>query len=215
MRQSPCGGTFIDVSTRSHSIHAARLNVCVVSNLPPGADMQRVFDAHIPSTSAWQERLVRACRICTILVVALCVGLQGLALSADRALGQPHYHHHVKSLVVRAHEMHEALRQRNESLNQHADANEGALHEHPHSHRQLSRHKHDPGDSSVVYADTGDHASSGSSPGSLPRSVHDLDGLIRIPELRTANGLEEQWPPDGAPLFRSNITAPPLPPPRA
>jgi hypothetical protein len=183
--------------------------------LPTGADMPRILDAHTLSAHSWREHLARACRICTLVALALCVGLQGMALSADRALGQPHYHQHINSLVVRAHDMHEALRQRNESLNEHAAANNGAPHEHPHSHRHLSRHAHDPGDSSAVYADTGDHASSGSSPGSLPRSVHDLDGLIRIPELRTATGVDVQWPPDNAPLFRSNITAPPLPPPRA
>jgi hypothetical protein len=152
--------------------------------------------------------------------LVLCVLLQGLALSAELALGRAHHHIDVPRMVAAAHALHDAqlrLQRRVSSLREvdtQANHDETQPGHHHHHHLELARHRHAPDDASVVYAQQDTSALSGGDLNALPRSVHDLDGLFFWLPLLHAAAAAGSWPVGAPHGFRSHVTLPLERPPR-
>ncbi len=125
--------------------------------------MTLAFQMHSTTRLAACARWLRRVVLC---LVAGCLGLQGVALSADRALGGTHFHLPVTHSDAK----------RPDALDGHRYALEIAL---PTDHQGLQQHEHEAGLSGVVYVADDDSASTLNPHTTLPRSIHDLDVLMR------------------------------------
>ncbi len=130
-----------------------------------------------PALAAWWWRLA-------LCVVACCVGVQGVALSAERVLGGRHVH------LPSTH----ALAQHVSDLDGHryapeifVSSNDPAL-----EHSDVHQHGHDAGVSGVVHIGDDGGAATPNPHATLIRSVHDLDPLIPslgiVPDDERAQG---------------------------
>lgn len=154
---------------------------------------------------------------CILCLLAACVGLQGLSISAQRIHGQEHYH---VGASVSGHAHHEAPHAHGDDDGPDDDGHDDHdLHHaaagHAHGHDYPAHHDHAAGEEGVVYVAHGDTSPS---PGHLPavtRTGADLDGVIAYvhPVAERAGG--RRWPPTGASVFRSQSHLPPERPPRA
>lgn len=177
-------------------------------------------------------------------LLAVCMGLQAVALSAQRTFGRAHHHisterpagqqslkkdvtvarmRFVHSYDVPGRQASHGARPVEQVRNyERSDAaghpnRPGIAHplDQGHGHTGLAHHDHDATDGSVVYAAVD---SPTPSPGHVPapaRGVHDLDGLMRKPDWPLDTGLPDRWLAVAAPLIRSHVALVPQRPPRA
>ena len=150
-------------------------------------------------------------------VLALCLSMQAVALSAQRVLG--HVHHHrsagqaaspepsrrevaaTRMLFVHAYEL--------TKREVRAQAGPG------HHHAGLARHEHETGDTTAVYVDE-DHGLPATTHGLAPaRTLHDLDGLVPGLALPPAARAPYRWLAMAPALIRSHVTPPLERPPQA
>ena len=154
-----------------------------------------------------------------LCMLAFCVGLQGLALSAQRAVGRSHHHLGAEraaglasigkavagpaSLFVHSYDVaQEKVRDHDHPPDRAQPASKA------HGHAGLDHHEHDAGDATVVYAEE-DHGIA--SPAQVPaptRGVHDLDGLMPRPDAPRDTGVPDCWLAVSVPVIRSHITPP-------
>jgi len=135
-----------------------------------------------------------------LCIVACCVGVQGVALSAERVLGGRHFH------LASAH----AATRHVSDLDGHRytpdifdPSNDLGL-----EHSDLQQHDHEFGTPGVIHvADDGD-ASSQNSHASLIRNVHDLDLLIPSFDLPTDDGSAQGWAAARSSRFDSHVSPP-------
>ena len=154
-----------------------------------------------------------------LCLIAFCIGLQGMALSAQRAAGRAHHHLGAelaaglasigkavagpKSLFVHSYDVaREQLRDHDHPTDSAQPASKA------HGHAGLAHHEHDAGDATVVYIEE-DHGIA--APAQVPaptRGGHDLDGLMRAPDAARDNGTLDLWLAAAAPMIRSHVTPP-------
>lgn len=152
-----------------------------------------------------------------LCLIAFCIGLQGIALSAQRAAGRALHHLGAElaaglasigkaagvpaSLFVHSYDLaRKTLRDHDHPPDRAQPASKA------HGHARLAQHEHDAGDATVVYAEE-DHGTA--SPVQVPaptRGVHDLDGLTPRPETARDTGVPDRWWAFAAPIIRSHIT---------
>lgn len=130
--------------------------------------------------AAWWRRLA-------LCAIAWCLGVQGMALSAERVLGGRHFHVHVTSV-------HAAVRHTSD-LDGHRyapeifDADSASALE----HSDLQQHEHDIGLSGVIHVADDGNASSQNPHTTWVRSVHDLDLLIPCFDLAVVDEQGSRW----------------------
>lgn len=168
---------------------------------------------------------------CALCVLAFCLGLQGVALSAQRALGQAHYHLSAARSMNQAMTGHE---NGNAAHDEQGHRHSGRGIDEPahgpdvghdpeaapergqvHSHAGLAHHDHAAAVDDVVYVADDDHASSPGTVATATRSVHDLDGMMPRLESLADSGSLDHRPDTGPSQFRSHVTHPLERPPRA
>ena len=146
-----------------------------------------------PGLAAWWRRSA-------LCVVAACVGMQGVALSAERALGGRHFH----ASPVHAAERHvsdlDGHRYAPEIFN---PASDPAL-----DHSDLQQHDHDASMPGVMHVADEGSASSQSPHATLVRSVHDLALLIPAFEWPPADEAALGWAATRASGFESHVSPP-------
>ena len=152
--------------------------------------------AQTPAT-AWRPALAAWCRRLVLCVVASCVGVQGVALSADRVLGSRHVH--VADVQAPAHPVGDLDGHR--YAPEIADASDRTARDGtvPH-HQEVQQHDHDVDLPGVIRVADDGGTSSQKSPASLVRSVHDLDPLIPtldLPPTGQAASTRSTPPPRG------------------
>ena len=146
-----------------------------------------------PALAAWWRRLA-------LCVVACCVGVQGVALSAERALASRHFH------LASAH----AAARHVGDLDGHRYAPEifDPANDPPLEHAELQQHDHDVGLPGVIHvADDGSVASQNPH-ATLIRSAHDLDLLIPSFELLPDDEAAQRWASTRSSRFDSHISPP-------
>lgn len=145
-----------------------------------------------------------------MLLLVCCVGLQGIAVSAQRAGGR--LHHHIPVAQHAGHgDGHGASHQHAHDFDHQDDDHD---HDHGHDHPDLADHGHELGDRSVVHVVDGDQDTSPSQP-APPLRAHDLDGLlIRVAVVPDPGG-RDRWPREAALVIRSFVSSPLERPPSA
>lgn len=159
-----------------------------------------------PQVGNWLHRLTTGCRLCVLWVVACCVGVQGMALSADRVLGSRHLH---LAAVQPA-------SQRTTDLDGHRYAPEifDPSVDTTLAHAELQRHDHVPWLAGVIHWLDDDSVSSNHPHATLVRSVHDLDLLMPRLVLPTDDDATSEWAMAASDRFDSHISSPIERPPR-
>jgi hypothetical protein len=163
-------------------------------------------------------------------LLALCVGLQGMALSSMRALGRSHYHLAPSTSapdwgrMQRAPAMQAVLDWVKTLqppvpnalfVHQRASADTALDPGHQHAHATRAHHAHDAHDRSAVWV-ADDDGSALQNQATLPsRALHDLDALPAHPVLAAQATRPEAWAALDAVHVQSHITAPLKRPPKA
>ncbi len=172
---------------------------------------------HPTRTAAAADRCLLRTMTC---MLALCLGMQAVALSAQRVLGRVHFHRsaaqavspepmrtpspaHLSLPALFVHSYEVPRRQLRQPV---APA---------HPHAGLERHEHEAGDTNVVFIDE-DHGLPAPTQGPAPaRGLHDLDGLMPQQTPSLAAHAPARWLALAPPLARSQLTLPLERPPRA
>ena len=154
-----------------------------------------------------------------LCMLAFCIGLQGLALSAQRAGGRAHHHLGADlaeglasigkavagpaALFVHSYDVaREKLRDHDHPIDPAQQVSKG------HGHAGPALHEHDAGDATVVYAEDDPGTAAPAQVPAPKRAVLDLDGLTRKPDAAPDPGRADRWLAVAAPVFRSHITPP-------
>lgn len=160
-----------------------------------------------PSMTGLRHALARWWRRLVLCAVACCVGVQGMALSAERVLGGRHFH-----LTT----MHTAVRHTGD-LDGHRYAPEifDAASPSAIEHLDLQQHDHEVGLPGVVQVADDGHVLSHNPHATLIRSVHDLHLLV--PSLDVPLFVESVpgWSVARARGFDSHVSPPLERPPQA
>ncbi len=144
--------------------------------------------------AAWWRRLA-------LCVVAGCLGVQGVALSAERALGGRHFHVASVHAAARYVSDLDGHRYAPELLN---PASDPVL-----DHSDLQQHDHDAGmTGGVVHVADDGSASSQNPHATLIRSIHDLDLLIPAFELLPGDEAAMGWAATRSSGFDSHVSPP-------
>ncbi len=168
---------------------------------------------------------------CILFMLALCVGLQGLAVAAQRAGGPAHVHRGAGGVVDQTAGAYAAIPEaaghdggNARHLPPHTQGAEGgafAGHDHDHNHDHdhhdhavPAHHAHAAGDVGVVYLGDDDRASLTGHLPSLARGANDLDALMALPALAPEPARSARWPRSATATFRSHVGDPAEPPPR-
>ena len=132
--------------------------------------------------------------------MACCVGVQGVALSAERALGGRHFH--VASLHAAAKHVSDldGHRYAPEIFD---PANDPAL-----EHAELQQHDHDAGLPGVIHVADDGGAASQNPHATLIRSVHDLDLLIPSSDFLPADEAAQGWAATRESRYHSHVSPP-------
>ena len=146
-----------------------------------------------PGFAAWWRRLA-------LCVVAACVGVQGVALSAERVLGGRHFHVASVHAVARHVSDLDGHRYAPEVFDL---ASDPAL-----DHADLQQHGHDANLPGVMHVADDGGVSSQNSHATLVRSVHDLDLLIPAFELPPAGEAAGGWAATRSRGFESHVSPP-------
>ena len=154
-----------------------------------------------------------------LCMLAFCIGLQGLALSAQRAGGRAHHHLGADlaeglasigkavagpaSLFVHSYDVaREKLRDHDHPIDPAQQVSKG------HGHAGPALHEHDAADATVVYAEDDPGIASPAQVPAPTRGMHDLDGLMSRPDAPRDTGVPDRWLAVAAPVIRSHITPP-------
>lgn len=146
-----------------------------------------------PGFAAWWRRLA-------LCVVAACVGVQGVALSAERVLGGRHFHVASVHAVARHVSDLDGHRYAPEVFDL---ASDPAL-----DHADLQQHGHDANLPGVMHVADDGGVSSQNSHATLVRSVHDLALLIPAFELPPAGEAAGGWAATRSRGFESHVSPP-------
>jgi hypothetical protein len=162
-------------------------------------------------------------------LLALCVGLQGMALSSMRVMGRSHYHLVPSSTptlepmqtTAAAQTVLDWLKTLQPQaphavfVHQRTVTDAGPDQAHQHAHATRAHHAHDANDSSAVWV-ADDDGSALQNPATVPsRALHDLDALPAHPALAAQTTRPEAWAALDAVHVQSHITAPLKRPPKA
>lgn len=167
-----------------------------------------------------------------LCMLAVCVGLQAVTVSANRAAGRAHRHAaqvEVTVLVANNHagkheaepdpfEAHRSFLFRHRSSGPKQDRHDqevGPSQRLDHHHSGLAHHDHDEADASVVYVTQHDGFSSASASSALSPVVLDLDGLLPPAMLLPLQREPDRWPPLVTTASASHVTLPLERPPQA
>lgn len=146
-----------------------------------------------PALAAW-------CRRLALCVVACCVGVQGVALSAERVLGGRHVH------LASAHTANPHV----SDLDGHRYAPE--LFDRSNNlvleHTEVQQHDHDVGLPGVMHVADDGGASSQNPHATLIRNVHDLDLLVPAFELMPGDEATKRWTATRSSRFDSHVSPP-------
>lgn len=147
----------------------------------------------LPKLAIWGRRVA-------LYIVACCLAVQGMALSAERVLGGRHFHLAAPHAAVR----------HTGDLDGHRYAPEivAAASSMAHEHLDLQHHDHDIGLAGVVHLADDGNASSQNPYTTLIRSVHDLHLLIPAVKLPLAAEHAPIWTLDRAGRFDSHVSPP-------
>ena len=158
--------------------------------------------APAPTTACWPA-LAAWCRRLVLCVLASCVGVQGLALSADRVLGSRHFHvtaMQAPAPVVSDLDGHRYAPEINDAFNRTAS-----------DHSGVQQHDHDVAMPGVIRVAEDTDTSPQQPHAKLIRSVHDLDPLIprldfppprQLTSIRSATALHGHASHVSSPLER-------------
>jgi len=133
-------------------------------------------------------------------LVACCVGVQGVALSAERVLGGRHVHLTSAHVAARHVSDLDGHRYAPEIFDR---SNDPAL-----EHSDIQQHDHDVGLPGVIHVADDGGASSQNPHAALIRSVHDLDLLIPSFELPLDDESAQGWAASRSSRFDSHVSPP-------
>ncbi len=169
-------------------------------------------------------------------LLALCVGLQGMALTAMRAQGRSHYHATTSQIAgaVSTAEIRplQALTvllknlvpdpgqaifvHRREALRATAGTQfQTSVLDHPHAHAVRASHGHDAHDRTAVWVGEDDGKTVQNQTDAPSRALHDLDGLSTQSPAPADTSRSKAWAVAPNALVTSLLTPPPKRPPRA
>lgn len=146
-----------------------------------------------PALAAW-------CRQLVLCVIACCVGVQGVALSAEQVLGGRHFHLASAHPAVRHVSDLDGHRYVPEIF---APASEAAP-----DHSDLQQHDHTLGLPGVVHMADDSGASSQNPQATLIRSVHDLHLLVPSFDLSPHDEASQGWAVTPSRRFDSHVSPP-------
>ena len=146
-----------------------------------------------------------------LLLLAACLLLQGLAVSARRALGPGHFH--LRTPAALSALQAEAAPRRYDSASLPFG---GRLRSHPAPayHSEVEHHSHGAGLIGVVTLGDDGPASPALAWGALARNALDLPALLSPARLPAPRTKRNSWPDADNAEFDSRSTPPPLRPPR-
>lgn len=142
--------------------------------------------------------------------VALCVGAQGVALSAERALGRAHYHQADVVALDRVQQGHRG------DLDGHRYAPQIEVSAgHPDDHSTVAHHDHDAAAPGVIEVAQDSGASTLNPHSTLVRSIHDIDLLVPLFQSPADDGTAQGWTWARHRPLASHVSHPLERPPRA
>jgi hypothetical protein len=171
-------------------------------------------------------------------LLALCLGLQGMALSSMRAQGRSHYHvisgpissfastAEIKPLQALTALLQTVVPDQGQAIFLHRRAElratpgpqvraQASHQTHAHAHAVRASHSHDAQDLTAVWLGEDDRQTLQSQAEAPSRGLHDLDGLPAPPPVPADTSRPQAWAIAPEKLVTSLLTPPPKRPPRA